>query len=200
MGLKLSGSRYTCPVVNAATVVAFGLLAGTGGIVDASYLAKRQGRGYQFVQFDNVPVAAAAAEKSPSDDLARIRETLKPTVSELAKVFGVSRQTIYNWQAGEVPSAENASRLQGLANVAQMFMAEGMSVSSEMLRRKMYNVGSILDAVRGGGDIQEAGRVLVQVMGKEAHQQRRLEARLAGRNTPNIAPADYGISMLNDKD
>ncbi len=188
------------PVVKAglSTMIAFGLMTGTGGLADANYLVKRQARGYQFTQFDGIPNNSASAVRSSADNLARIRDVLKPTVSELANIFGVSRQTIYNWQAGELPSAENASRLEDLARVADMFAAEGVSSSAQILRRTVSGGNSLLDIVRDGGIAHEAARALVQVARRETEQRKTLASRLAGRKKPDL-PVDYGTPMLDER-
>lgn len=184
-----------------SSVIAFGLMVGTGGLPDANYVIKRQARGYQFDQFDkldSIPVDSASTARSAADDLTRIRDVLKPTVSELANVFGVSRQTIYNWQAGEQPSAENASRLEDLASVADMFAAEGVSASSQLLRRKVSAGKSLLDIVRDGGVAHDVARALIQVVRRENEQQKTLAARLVGRRTPNL-PDEFGTPMLDER-
>ncbi|MGH8545702.1 MAG: hypothetical protein ACREX3_19185, partial [Gammaproteobacteria bacterium] len=82
------------------------LLSGTGGYTTVDYFAKRNDHGYKFVQFERIsPATQIAAQehivRTPAENLARIREILKPTITELAHLFGVSRQAVYDWQAGK---------------------------------------------------------------------------------------------------
>jgi predicted transcriptional regulator len=60
---------------------------------------------------------------------------LKPTVTDVANVLGVSRQALYDWQSGKPVALENASRLSDLAGAADVFAVEGLTGSSETLHR-----------------------------------------------------------------
>lgn len=184
-----------------SSVIVCGLMVGTGGLSDANYVVKRQARGYPFALFgklDSLPIESVSTARSAADDLSRIRDVLNPTVSELANAFAVSRQTIYNWQAGEQPLAENVTRLKDLASVADMFASEGVSASSQLLRRKISAGKSLLDIVREGEGVHDAARTLLQVVRRENEQQKTLAARLAGRRAPNL-PDEFGTPMLDER-
>jgi hypothetical protein len=57
----------------------------------------------QFLRMDPLAVLGASSYevveaesvRSPSENLARIREVLNPAVSDIATTFGVSRQSVY---------------------------------------------------------------------------------------------------------
>ena len=61
--------------------------------------------------------------RGPEGDLAQIRAVFKPSISDIAGIFGVSRQSVYNWIAGEKPSQESVERLDDLARAADLFLA-----------------------------------------------------------------------------
>lgn len=180
------------------------LLAGTGGYTTADYFAKRNDHGYKFVQFEGLPPATGIAAqedivRTPAENLARIREILKPTITELAHLFGVSRQAVYDWQAGKLTAPENAAKLDDLAKAADALALTGIEGSSQLLRRKIAGGKSLLDVVREGGSAASAAQVLAQTLGREAKQRERLALRLAGRAKPNVPHDDYGVPMLDER-
>lgn len=180
------------------------LLAGTGGYTTADYFAKRNDHGYKFVQFEGLPPATEIAApgdiaRNPAENLARIREILKPTITELAHLFGVSRQAVYDWQAGKPTAPENAAKLNDLAKAADALALTGREGSSQLLRRKIAGGRSLLDMVRNGDSVADVAQVLAQTLGREAKQRKQLALRLAGRAKPNVPDDDYGVPMLDER-
>lgn len=137
-------------------------------------------------------------ERSPAENLARIREVLKPAMLELANLFGVSRQAVYDWQQGSQPIPQTAERLARLARVADIFAEAGVSVDAKTLRRKVAGGRTLLDVVSSGGDAELMARGLVVTLKREASQRERLQARLAGRKRAPASPSDYGAPALSE--
>ena len=137
-------------------------------------------------------------ERSPAEDLARIREVLKPTMFQLASLFGVSRQAVYDWQQGSQPVPQTAQRLAQLARVADVFAEAGINVDAKTLRRKVVGGGTLLDAVSSGGDAEAVARSLVGSLTREASQRERLQAQLAGRKRAPVNPSDYGSPAFSE--
>jgi predicted transcriptional regulator len=50
---------------------------------------------------------------------------LRPNVTDLAKALRVSRQAIYDWQAGRPMAADNIERLRDIARAADLFDEKG---------------------------------------------------------------------------
>ena len=101
-----------------------------------------------------------ALQPTPIDDLARIRQVLQPTVLELANLFGVSRQAIYDWQSGAQPNGPTVLRLAGLARAADVFALSDVTVNSQTLRRKVTGGVTLLDALMNGANAVELARQL----------------------------------------
>jgi len=185
-------------------VLAFAFLVGTGGYTTADYFAKRNDHGYKFAQIEGIFAATEIASqldivRTAAENLARIREILKPTITELAHLFGVSRQAVYDWQAGKPTAAENAAKLDDLAKAADALALSGIEGSSKMLRRKIAGGKSLLDVVREGGSAASAAQALAQTLGREAKQREQLALRLAGRTKPNVPHDEYGVPMLDER-
>ena len=137
-------------------------------------------------------------ERSPAENLARIREVLKPTMLELASLFGVSRQAVYDWQQGSQPVSQTAQRLAQLARVADVFAEAELSVDAKTLRRQVAGGRTLLDAVSGGDDAESVARSLIGTLKREASQRERLQAQLAGRKRGPANPSDYGAPSLSE--
>jgi transcriptional regulator with XRE-family HTH domain len=145
-----------------------------------------------------VEVVEVGAVRSPSEDLTRIREVLKPAVSDLATTLGVSRQSVYNWLNGETVADENAAKLQDLAQAADVLAHEGVAVNAALLKRKFANGRTLLQVAQAGESARDAALQLVQIHKRETAQRERMAARFANRaKTP--ASADFDLpSASND--
>ena len=190
----------TVPESNGGRVIAALSLAycaiGTMGMATPRYIEQRLATSPIQFEFERATAieepAQAVLEPTPADDLARIREVLKPTVLELANLFGVSRQAVYDWHAGSQPSAETASRLATLARAADVLATAGVAIDAKTLRRKVAGGGTLLDAVLSGSDALQVSRSLVQTLRRESNQRAAMAKRLAGRTPLTADIGDYG--------
>ena len=176
-------------------------VAGTLGLLTPMYLHASSATAnwaINQIEFDGARVVAADAVTSVSLDIAHIRQVMKISVSELARIFGVSRQAVHEWLKGGALSPRNAQRLSELAQVAYMFLESGIDVMPQMLRRKVGSGQSLLESVKEEGKVVEQARKLVDTLSREAQQRQRLANRLAGR--PKVAlPSDtFGVPHLRE--
>jgi hypothetical protein len=128
--LALDNQHPRIPVVLGflASLPVFGFQVGTGGALTIDYLKTRGSKGYAFVACDpDRERTVTSRVSSPAEDLDQIRTVLRPSVTDLAKALGVSRQAIYDWQAGRPIAAANVARLQDVARAADLFAREGQS-------------------------------------------------------------------------
>jgi DNA-binding XRE family transcriptional regulator len=179
----------------------FGLQVGTGGAATINYLKTRGNKGYAFVTYDpdrEVPATPTAA--SPADNLEHIRMVLRPSVTDLARALGVSRQAIYDWQAGRPIAAENVARIQDIARAADFFAREGLQATAQLVRRPIINGKNIFEIIRDGGSAEAAARTLIDVVRRELEQRENLKLRLANRVRPTREDfRDLGAPMLDEK-
>lgn len=197
--MQVASPKGHAAVVGVAAVIALASLAGTGGISDSNFWIKRQSRGYSPGYFQGVDTEAGLVSRTPAENLFRIREILKPAVSDLARLFGISRQAIYNWQAGEHPKPEYVARLEDLAKAADIIAAEGLLHPGQLWKRNISNGKNLLDIVRAGESASESAQKLVQIARREEQQRRMLDARLAGRTRPSLDYADMGVPNMDEK-
>lgn len=168
---------------------------GTGGGISIERL-QRVSNQSQYLSYA-LDVRETVLPRTPAQDLARIREVIKPSVSDLAIAFGVSRQSIYNWLNGEAISGENAARLSDFAQAADMIASEGVIVNSALLKRKFLNGKTLMQVVRDGGSVRDAASQLVQIHKREMVQRERMVARFASR-AKSTQSADFDLPLAND--
>ncbi|MDE1143514.1 MAG: hypothetical protein PW999_28635 [Paraburkholderia tropica] len=169
---------------------------GTGGHLSPEHL--QRGGQHALYATPAVDVAIVDDVRTPAEDLARIREVLRPAVSDLATTLGVSRQSVYNWLNGEQVADENAARLQDLAQAADVLAHEGVVVDAGLLKRKFANGRTLMQVAQAGESARDAALVLVQICKREAAQRERMSARFSNRaRTP--ASADFDLPPSNDQ-
>lgn len=142
--------------------------------------------------------AAKSAASATAEDIAHIRQITKISVTELARVCGVSRQAVHEWIKGGPLSTRNAERISELAQAVDVILASGVDASPQSLRRKVSGGMSILDAVQADGKIVDLARQLVGTLARESEQRMRLAARLAGRQKPQLSSTEFGAPHLNE--
>ncbi|MDA8248466.1 MAG: hypothetical protein M0Z28_04750 [Rhodospirillales bacterium] len=179
-------------------LTATALSVGTGGQRTADYYRQRGVKGYALAAYDSVPDARPVPVRTPAEDLAHIRATLRPSVTELANALGVSRQAVYDWNQGKPVAPGNAARLADLAKAADVLSMEGLTTTGNVLRRPIISGKSLIDVVRDGGSAEDAARNLLQIVQREQQQRERLAVRLAGRRRPAASFEDYGSPMLDE--
>jgi len=179
----------------------FGLEVGTGGAATFEYVKVRGNRGYPFAYYDSATrVADAIAPRSPIENLEHIRSVLSPTVTQMAELLRVSRQAIYDWQAGKPIAGENTLRLADLARGADVLAVEGLRGTAEVLRRSIRNGKSFFALVAEGRSAESAARTLVEIVRTEARQRQAIKERLAGRKRPTReAFEELGAPMLDER-
>jgi DNA-binding transcriptional regulator YiaG len=176
-------------------------VAGTFGLLSPMYLhasAATANWNINQIEIDDSREAVTEAASPSIGDIAHIRQVMKISVSELAKVFGVSRQAVHEWIKGGALSPRNAQRLSELAQVADVLLESGVEIAPQMLRRKVSGGQSLLESVQEEGKVVELAHKLIDTLSRESQQRQRLAARLAGRQKPILAPGDFGAPHLNE--
>lgn len=129
-----------------------------------------------------------------------IRSTTRLSVTELARVFSVTRQAVHEWCQGAPLARHNAQKLDKFtAAVTTLLDAVGSATPQDM-RRSVRGGPSLLDAVRADGDVSTTARNLIDTLTREAAQRKRLAARFADRRPPALEPSDFGKPHLKDED
>jgi hypothetical protein len=180
--LAIDTYRHPMPVVLGLLV--FGLQVGTGGAATTDYYKARGGKGYAQVGYAPDTGEAFASRSSPAESLTFVRTVLRPSVADLSKALGVSRQAVYDWQAGRPIAAENAARIEDVARAAEIFAREGLQATPQMMRRTISEGKNFFEILRDGGSAESSARILIDIVRRELNQRQNLQARLAKRPRP----------------
>ena len=132
-------------------------------------------------------------------DVLHVRRVLKISVTELAKIFGVSRQAVHDWINGGALSSRNAQRLSVLAQAADVFVESGVDISPQMLRRKVGAGQSLLDSFKDGSNLVQEAQQLVSTLAREATQRQRMSERLAERPKVELSVGAFGLAHVHEK-
>jgi hypothetical protein len=181
----------------AASLPLFAMGVGTGGSCTFDYLRDRGARGYQIVAIEQRPQMLRAVA-SPSEQLSRIREVVPGAVTDFAHALNVSRQAIYDWQAGKPVSDQNAARINDLARAAEVFEGAGIVPTALLLRRSISADGGFFEWVRLGR-AEGAARALVDIVRTEVGQRQKLQQRLGSVRLSRVEADEIGAPALRDE-
>jgi DNA-binding transcriptional regulator YiaG len=176
-------------------------VAGTFGLLSPNYLhasAATANWDINQIEINGQSESSAGPISNSARDIAHIRAVTKISVSELSRLFGVSRQAVHEWIKGGALSPRNAQRLSELAKATDVFLEAEIDVTSQVFRRRIAGGPSILEAFREKGNVVELARTLVATLVRESQQRQRLAARLAGRSAPSVSVTEFGTPHLNE--
>lgn len=184
------------PVAEGGPLPCFGG-AGTGGVEGVHFVMSRQGyRPYAVVK---VEVAAAQESYAPYTDLMQeVKAGFGRTMSYLPAVFGVSRQTLYNWLNGEVPKEQHQGKLVQLAAAARVFVEAGFKPTALALDRTVAQGKSFVELLGEGADGKETAQRLVRIVKRGASAREKLDTLLGDRTPSRLDVSDMGRPSLNE--
>ncbi|MDP2255503.1 MAG: hypothetical protein Q8K05_05505 [Polaromonas sp.] len=166
---------------------------GTGGIESGGYYLKRMG--YQPLE---VVPTDVQLEKAPFAKLMQeVKAGFGRTMTRLPEVFGVSRQTLYNWLEGETPKEAHQAKLAQLAEAARMFSELGFKPTSLSLDRTVSQGKSLLQLLREGADGREMAKKLVRISQRATESRAKLDDLLGGRKA-RLDVSDVGTPSVNE--
>ena len=176
-------------------------VAGTLGLLTPMYLHASSATAnwsINQIEFESAQVVAAETVTPAASHIAHVRQVLKISVTELSRIFDVSRQAVHEWLNGGALSPRNAQRLSEFARAADVFLESGIAVTPSALRRKIKDGQSLVESVKEGGEVIELARALVDTLSRESQQRKRLALRLAERPIPPLAVGDFGTPHLRE--
>lgn len=170
------------------------LQTGTGGLAIESFI--RQDVGYQpyVILEKRQPTEAAPYAKL----MGQVKAGFGRTMSRLPEVFGVSRQTLYNWLDGETPKPAHQDRLRQLAEAAQVFAELGVKPTALMLDRTVARGKSFLQLLASGANGKETAKKLVRIVQRGNDSRTKLDDLLTGRQA-KLTASDLGAPALNEE-
>jgi len=184
------------PVAEGSPLPSFGG-SGTGGNEGVHFVMSRHG--YSPFVILRVEQAATQYTYAPYTDLMNeVKTGFGRTMSHLPAVFGVSRQTLYNWLNGEIPKEQHRGKLVQLAAAARVFTAAGFKPTALSLDRTVAQSKSFVEMIGQGADGKETAERLIRIEKRGAVAREKLDALLGGRTSSRPDVADMGRPALNE--
>ena len=171
--------------------------SGTGGIEDWKFANSRQGYS-PYVILKIGPQATQDTYAPYTDLMKEVKTGFGRTMSHLPAVFGVSRQTLYNWLNGETPKEQHQGKLVQLAAAARVFTGAGFKPTALSLDRTVAQGKSFVELIGQGADGKETAERLVRIEKRGAIARGKLDALLGDRTPSRPDVADMGRPALNE--
>lgn len=143
--------------------------------------------------------SAVAVEPAPHvQQMQRVKAGFGRTMSRLPEVFGVSRQTLYNWHSGEKkPKDAHLQRLRQLAEAASVFADLEFKPTAASLDRTLVQGKSFLQLLAQGEDGKETAKKLIRVHRRSEDSRAKLGAMLGGHKA-RPAAEDLGAPAFKE--
>ncbi len=191
------------PVISSQATVAeggplpcFGA-SGTGGIEGVHFVMTRNGYSPFVIRKIEKPVQQDAGTYF-TDLMREVQTGFGRTMSHLPGVFGVSRQTLYNWINGETPKEQHQAKIVQLATAARAFAAAGYKPTALSLDRTLAQGKTFLALMGEGADGQDTAQRLIRIERRGAVAREKLDALLGDRQAPSPGISDIGSPALNE--
>lgn len=176
-------------------------VAGTFGLLSPSYLYASSATAnwdINKIEFNESKENTVSQIRESARDIIHIRDATKISISELARVFGVSRQAVHEWIKGSALSPQNAQRLSELAQATDILLQSEIEISPQIFRRKIADGPSLFDALKEDSNVVDLARTLSATLVRESEQRKRLAARFSGRSQSSKSAEDFGSPHLNE--
>jgi DNA-binding PucR family transcriptional regulator len=167
---------------------------GTGGMALEAFVLQPYGyRPFKVIE------AVAVEEHAPFSKLMhQVKAGFGRTMSRLPEVFGVSRQTLYNWLEGETPKEQHQQRLRQLAHAATVFAELGIKPSAVMLDSTVAQGKTFLQLMADGAEGKETAKKLIRIVQRGGESRAKLDRLLGGR-TAKLEASDVGAPYMDEK-
>jgi len=127
--------------------------------------------------------------ESAREQLEFIETAFDLKISQLADLFGVTRQSIYDWKKGKSISDDNRRRLDGLYKAAQRFKGADLRPDYAIKHRTIGGDLEFIQALAGQNPVKAVEK-LIEVLERGRKQRERLEKLLKDRPRPEGSIAD----------
>lgn len=95
--------------------------------------------------------------------LENIRNIMSPSMSELAKDLGVTRQALYKWVSGDFQpdNVENEEYIRILSKISDEFAKANVADVKNLVKVKAFDGKNLLDFVKSGGNWYSSVNILI---------------------------------------
>lgn len=167
---------------------------GTGGLASLAFI--RQPCGYAY--FPIVDTTLPEPKAPSAQDMARVKAGFGRTMSYLPGIFGVSRQTLYNWLKGDVPKEQYQESLHQLARAASVFIDLGFKPTPAILGRAIESGKAFNQMIASGEDGHDTADKLVRIVRRGSTSRAKLDALLAEKKT-ELDASHFGATFPGEQ-
>ena len=167
---------------------------GTGGISSSTFFENQ--KGYPTFYVLNVKTKNVTTPDYPLL-MSEIQDGFGRTMFRLSEIFGVSRQTLYNWKNKDTPKEEYRERLKQLHKAARVFYSEKFKPVTSDLDIPLIAGQSIINLLSQGGDGEELSKKLMRVVLRSRESTKKLDSLLKNKTIP-IDKESFSLSHLNE--
>lgn len=167
---------------------------GTGGVASLAFVLQP----YGYACFCIVSRTPAEPEAPFLRDMAQVKAGFGRTMSCLPGIFGVSRQTLYNWLDGQTPKEQHQKPLHQLAQAAEIFIELAFKPTPAMLGRTIDSGKSFIQLIASGTDGRDTAKKLVRVVRRGRDSRAKLDALLTGKKAA-LDASDFGASFPGEQ-
>jgi transcriptional regulator with XRE-family HTH domain len=172
--------------------------AGTGGVESGNCYRRMYFLPTGYQAFLVVVASPQTLDPEPYAELMQvIKSGFGRTMTRLPQVFGVSRQTLYNWVNGETPKPAHQEKLRQLAEAARIFSELSFRPTSLALDRTITRGKSLLQLLSEGADGRDAAKKLVRIVQRGDEARAKLDEILGGRKA-SLEASDVGTPSLDE--
>jgi transcriptional regulator with XRE-family HTH domain len=172
------------------------MLVGTGGIANGSFYLNQFGYLETIIEMSK-PNRAVRDSTGVVEMMREIKNGFGRTMTRLPEVFGVSRQTLYNWLRGETPKDLHREKLQQLVEAANVFSEMKFKPTSAALDRTVAEGKSLLQLLAEGADGRDAAERFVRIVQRGERSRAKLDELLGGRRA-RLEATDLGAPALDE--
>lgn len=171
--------------------------AGTGGNATTDFYLKRQG--YALFKIAVSPSAITGlVEPQFVSWMKDVKSGFERTFSNLPSIFGVSRQTLYNWLNGEEPKHAHQAKLEQLAAAARTLRAAAYKPTLNALVRPLASGKSFLQLIADGADGHSTAKLLVRIVTRGDKSREALDILLGDRKKTSLTADDIGLPSFRE--
>lgn len=194
-----SAIHRPAPVAEGGVLPCFGGL-GTGGVENVQFVLSRQGYSPFQLQKEELETKQDAIPHFPHFPhlMAEVRDGFGRTMSQLPAVFGVSRQTLYNWLNGETPKAQHQTKIVQLAAAARVFTEAGFKPTALSLDRTVAQGKTFIELIGQGADGKDTAERLIRIERRGVMERKKLEDLLGDRESLRPDIEDMGRRAFNE--
>lgn len=154
--------------------------------------------GYTTVQYYLAPPSDNELPSPIVERMRMIRSAFGRNFSRIPAVFGVSRQTLYNWLQGEQPKIAHHARIESLAEAAEVFLACGYTPNYSDLGRTVRDGKSFIELISQGANGRCLAKDLMWLIYRGMESRKKLDSMLAKTSAPRLTPADFGAPAFDE--